>query len=121
MLNNVVTLILWLTFLTIYVVVAAFLVRQYLRTRNTGFVWLGVAVVIWPFVSNLLGAGQRLLYDRILNRQAVFSPFSLVEHGQTTFGTLTLYLAMLNNLIGAGLLLVAVLFLCNTKSNPQTA
>ena len=41
---------------------AIVLVRKYLRTCDMGFVWLGVAGVIWPLVSGLLVSG--LPYSR---------------------------------------------------------
>jgi hypothetical protein len=36
---------------------ALVLVRKYIRTRDVGFVWLGLAGVIWPLVSGLLVSG----------------------------------------------------------------
>ena len=41
-------------------VVAALLVRAYRRTHNSGFIWLGVAVLVWPLASRLLWAGLGL-------------------------------------------------------------
>jgi hypothetical protein len=32
------------------------LTRKYIATRDIGFVWLGLAIVIWPRVSGLLQA-----------------------------------------------------------------
>jgi hypothetical protein len=94
------------------------LVRTFLRTRDTGFVWLGAAVVIWPFVSSLLDAGGRfLLGDHARGHLIGFFPFSLVERGQMTLGSLVLSLTYLKILIGAVLLLVAVLHLSKTKGN----
>jgi hypothetical protein len=119
---NILTVALGLIPLAMYLVLAAVLLRQYLRTRDAGFVWLGVAVVIWPFVSRLLDLGQRVLIDRLLRRQLVgFYPFSLVEHGQMTVGSLVTTFSLLQHLVGVSLLLVAVLCLCKAKSdrNPQ--
>ncbi len=42
---------LWLIFAVIVTVV---LVRAYTRTRMSGFVWLLMAVVVWPFFSRIL-------------------------------------------------------------------
>jgi hypothetical protein len=92
------------------------LVIKYLRTRDVGFVWLGVAVVIWPVVSSLLNRGERLGIDRVISGRSVgFFPFTLVERGQTSVGNLSTTLALLHNLVGIGLLFIAVFYLCRTK------
>ena len=36
--------------LALHLVLAVVLVRKYLQTRDVGFVWLGMAVVIWPVI-----------------------------------------------------------------------
>jgi len=93
------------------------LVRTFLRTRDVGFVWLGAAVIIWPFVSSLLDAGGRLLMDdHARGRLSGFFPFSLVERGQLTLGSLVVSFAYLKILVGFVLLLVAVLHLSRTRS-----
>jgi hypothetical protein len=102
---------------------AIVLVRKYLRTRDIGFVWLGVAGVIWPLVSGLLVSGL-LIQDKavmITNHFFRFYPFSLRR--QATAGSVVVVLWSLQQLIGVGLLLVAVLYLHRMKSNSnvQTA
>ena len=102
----------------LYLALAIVLARKYLRTRDIGFLWLGAAVVIWPLVSRLLARGEHDLIDRILRRQSVgFYPFSLVERGQMTISNLVSSLAYFHQLIGAGLLLIAALYLYGTKSH----
>lgn len=101
----------------LYFAIAIILVRKYLRTRDVGFVWLGVAVIIWPGVSGLLELGERSLIDRVVHHRVVgLYPFSLVEHGQMTLGSLVLSLSLFQQLIGICLLLVAVLYLSNTRN-----
>ena len=101
----------------LHFVIAIVLVRKYIRTRDLGFVWLGVAVVIWPLVSLLLELGERSLIDGIAHHRVVgFYPFSLVEHGQMTIGGLVASLSLVQQLIGICLLLVAVLYLSKTKN-----
>jgi len=110
--------------LVLHLALALVLVRRFLRSRDVGFVWLGVAVGIWPLVSRLLDQGERVLIDRLVRGQLVgFYPFSLVEHGQMTLGGLIGLLNLWHQLIAVGLLLVAVLYLCKTKgsSNLQVA
>src|ERR1039458_4652631 len=92
------------------------LVHKYLRTRDAGFIWLGVAVVLWPRVSGLLDHEKRTLLDSILRgHMAGFYPFSLIQRGQMTVGSLFTSLSLLQYLICSGLLLVAVLSLHKTK------
>jgi hypothetical protein len=102
----------------LYLALAIVLARKYLRTRDIGFLWLGAAVVIWPLVSRLLDLGEHHLLDRILSRKSAgFYPFNLVAQGQMTIGNFTSSLALFHALIGAGLLLIAALYLYGTKSH----
>ena len=94
----------------LHVAIAVILVRQYLRTRDIGLVWLGAAVVVWPLVSRLLEAGERVSMDRVIHKQAVIYPFTLVASGQMTSGSLVLSFAVFQELIGVCLLLTAVLY-----------
>jgi hypothetical protein len=92
------------------------LILKYLRTRDVGFVWLGVVVVIWPVVSNLLNRGEHIGIDRVLSgRSVAFFPFTLIERGETSIGNFVMTLALLHYLVGIGLLFIAVFYLCRTK------
>jgi hypothetical protein len=103
--------------LVLYVAIAAILVRQYLRTRDVGLVWLGLAVIGWPAVSRLLEIGEKVFIDRLIRHQPVgFYPFTLVASGQITIGSLMTSFAVFQKLIGVCLLLVAVLYLSRAKT-----
>jgi hypothetical protein len=102
--------------LAFHVALAVVLVHKYIRTRDPGFVWLGVALVIWPIASGLFDQGGRVLVSRLSSGRFVgFYPFSLVERGQVTLGEVALVLNSLRDLIGVGLSLVAVFYLCRTQ------
>jgi hypothetical protein len=103
--------------LLLHLAIAIILVRKYIQTRDVGFVWLGGAVVIWPLVSKLLDVGERVLIDRTLNHQWTFYPFTLVQQGEMSIGSLVASLAFFKQLIGVCLLLIAVLYLSKTKTN----
>jgi hypothetical protein len=108
----------------LHLVVAWILVRKYLRTRDGGYIWLGFAVVIWPYFSVLLHLGERALTNRALTSQAAASfPFSLVQRGQMTMGDLSMLLSSSEQLIGPCLLLLAVLSLGKSRSGvePKTS
>ena len=88
------------------------IIRKYLRTRDIGLIWLGVAVVIWPLLSHILDRREMVLVNRLLRRESVgFFPFTLVEHGQMAVGTLVESFVLLHRLVGLSLLLVAVFYL----------
>jgi hypothetical protein len=103
--------------LALHLAIAFILVRRYLRTRDIGFIWLGVAVVVWPLISRLLEAGERVS----IRNQSVIYPFSLIESGQMTAGALVTSLALSQQLVGVCLLLIAVIYLAKAKSGSRTA
>jgi hypothetical protein len=104
--------------LLLHFAIAVILVRKYLLTRDVGFVWLGGAVVVWPLVSNMLSAGERVLVGRISKHEWVpFYPFTMVERGKITLGSLIASLALIQQLIGICLLLAAVFYLSRTTKD----
>ena len=105
------------------IALVAALVFKYQRTRDTGFIWLGVAVVVWPIISGLLQNGSNILMNRVARGESTgLYPFSLVQHGQMTVGNLFTLIALLLRLIQIGLLLAAVFYLRRTNgaSDPPT-
>jgi hypothetical protein len=105
----------------LHIVIAFILVRKYLRTRDIGFVWLGVAVVVWPLLSKLLDGGERILVDRVLKHQPVVYPFTLVEHGNIKIGRLLTTLGAGQQFIGIVLLTIAVLYLYRANVRPAVS
>jgi hypothetical protein len=102
----------------LHLAIAVVLTRKYLLTRDVGFVWLGVAVFVWPLVSRLLQHREFVLIDRVVSGKSVgFYPFNLVASGQMTFSSLIASLNLVHELIGIGLLFVAVLYLYKTKDH----
>jgi hypothetical protein len=105
------------TALIFHLAMGVILVRRYMSTREVGFIWLGVAVVIWPLVSRLLDVGERVLISRTVNHPgATLFPFSLVGRGEVTIGELAASLAVFEQLIGICLLMVAVLYLSKGRN-----
>jgi hypothetical protein len=96
-------------------VLAVVLVRKYLRTHDIGFIWLAVAVVLWPLSSRLLDQGEGVLIGGARHGQSVFCPFTLITSGHMTAGRLVFLTGAVQQLIGVGLLLVAALYLCKPK------
>jgi hypothetical protein len=90
-----------------YLAIATVLVRRYLRTREVGFVWLGMAVIVWPLLSSLLGYGQRLFIQRVGS-----GPFY-------TIGELVVTIMYGRQIIGLALLFTAVFYLSKTKGQTE--
>jgi hypothetical protein len=86
-----------------YLSIATMLLLKYLHTRDVGFVWLGVAVIVWPLLSSPLQYGQRLLIDRVGG-----GPFY-------TIGELVVTITYARQIVGLALLFTAVFYLSKTK------
>lgn len=104
--------------LVLYVAIAAVLIRKYRRTRDAGFIWLGVALIVWPLLSGLISQVEGSFIDRLVRHQTVgYWPFTLVERGATTLGSLITGLAAGQRLISLILLLIAIAYLRRTNGN----
>jgi hypothetical protein len=83
---------------------------------RSGLIWLAIAVVLWPLISGMLQACEKVFIDRLIHRQPVgLFPFSLVESRQITIGSLMLFGAYAQQLVRVVLLLVAVLYLSRMR------
>ncbi|MGB0122912.1 MAG: hypothetical protein WA419_21655 [Silvibacterium sp.] len=72
----------------LYLALAAALMRKYQRTRDVGFVWLGVAAVLWPFLANVARWGMALFMQHSSHGQLIavaggnpVGLFDLLERG----------------------------------------
>ena len=90
----------------LYIIATVLLVRRYLRARDAGLLWLGAAVLVWPYMSRLLEREELHL-----------APSRLLLGEQMTSGNFYTLLQSFNHVIGAGLVLVAILYL--TKSGAK--
>jgi hypothetical protein len=96
----------------LHLAVAVVLLLKFLRTRDSGYIWLGVAVVLWPGLSAPLNSKASALISRAGTGQASTPlPFSLVQHGVITMGDLYMLLSVSEGVVGVCLLLIAVLSL----------
>ena len=108
--------------LTVALVIAlgASLAVKYQRTRDVGFIWLGVAVIVWPTISGMLQNSSHSIMNRVARGEATaLYPFSLVQHGNMSVGELHTLIALLLRLIQIGFLLAAVFYLGGTKVNSK--
>ena len=90
---------------------------KYRLVRDSGLVWLGAALVLWPLVSMLVQAGESMLISQLMVGDPVgIYPFSLVAQGTLTLGDLQAALAYMHRLIGGALVLIAVAHLYRNPS-----
>jgi hypothetical protein len=107
------------------IAIVAALTRKYLSTRDIGFVWLGVAAVIWPLASGFLEASLRMLIRRSINGDPVaVYPLNLIGRGELTYGSVVLAVGLIRQVIASVLMLIAILYLGRTprtsKPEPTT-
>jgi hypothetical protein len=111
-----VSIILFLLIISLELAVVVVLVRKYLRTRNVGFLWLGVAVIVWPGLTGVLERGElAFIAAPASGHLARIYPFNLVSCGQLSVGSLHTYLHLFQSLIGISLVLISVLYLAKEK------
>ena len=101
-----------------YMVLVAALLRKYKSTGDVGFVWLGVAVILWPFVSNLLGWGGHIVMTHFVSSHAAGK--QPVDGNGVSNGSLVgAVFQMLQRVIGIGLLLVSIHFLAKGRETAE--
>jgi hypothetical protein len=110
---NMLTSVLLLLSPVLYIIAAVLLVRRYLRTRDAGLLWLGAAVLVWPYMSRLLQRGEL--------RLALHSSFGFVLGEQMTPGNFYTLLQSFNQVIGAGFVLVAILYLTKNRAKQDSS
>ena len=104
----------------LYATVAVLLVWKFRRTRDAGFLWLGLPLVLLPVVALPLALWLQAGVDRLaLGRQVSLFPFTLVEQGRLTLGSLLTLLNLIEHVVWGVLSLVAVLALSRARKTPQ--
>jgi len=106
------TNVLGATAFILYAVVAVLLLWKYRGTRDAGFLWLGLPLVLLPVVALPLALWLQAGVDRlVLGEQVSVFPFTLVEQQLLTLGDLLTLLNLIQH-VGWGILsLIAVLAL----------
>src|ERR1700733_10176395 len=100
------------------ILVAAVLVRKYFRTQDVGLLWLAVAVVVWPLVSRAIEHRTLLHFGNpAQGRPGGYYEFLMPKNGQVSLGTLVVAFTLVQQFIGAGLLLIAALYLYKARGS----
>lgn len=85
-------------------------VSKYRSTRDPGLLWLGAALLIWPLIAAALAYGEHVFSDRLVSGEPVgIFPFSLVERGWISLGTLQTTLGYMERLVASSLVLIGIL------------
>ena len=94
----------------LFVAVSVWLWRMYNDSWQRGFLWLGLPLVLLPFLSLPIARWIKAGVDSLSAGEpnAAF-PFSLVESGQLTLGTLIFVWNGLSHIVWSGCVLAALL------------
>lgn len=94
----------------LYIAVAVLLAWKYRETKDAGFLWLSLPLVLLPLVALPLALWQQEGVDRLVCGQEVsVFPFTLVTQGRITLGGLLTLLNLLEHAVWGVLSLVAIL------------
>jgi hypothetical protein len=104
----------------LYLVLLATLLRKYKSTGEAGFVWLGLAVIVWPILSNLLGWGGHALIEHIVSNH-LFKPKASQGAGLNPTDSLSILLDFVRQFVGIILLLISVHFLAVKRTEAEPA
>jgi len=108
------------TTFVLYFAVAMRLIWKYRGTRDAGFLWLGLPLVLLPLVALPLALWLQAGIDRlVLGQQVSIFPFTLVEQGRLTMGGLLTLLNLVEHVVWGGLSRVAVLALNGGRKAPD--
>ncbi|MGD9874860.1 MAG: hypothetical protein AB7T27_11430 [Kiritimatiellia bacterium] len=96
----------------LYFAVADLLIWKYRKTRDSGFLWLSLPLVLLPVVALPIALWVQAGVDRLaLGEQINAFPFTLVEQGHLTLGGLLTLLNLLQHVVWGILSLIAILAL----------
>ena len=108
--------------LALFVAVAVALVYRYRESRQSGFLWLAVPLVLLPLLSLPIAHWIKTSVDRLSASEpnAMF-PFSLVESGRMTLGSLLSFWNGASHIVWSGFVLVGILMLGERRHRERNA
>jgi hypothetical protein len=96
------------------------LVRKYLKTRDSGFIWFGVSVLAWPIISGLLNHGERSLIQEMAEPETNGYLLHWVAQLHLTIKDLNVFVGTLQQSITVSLLLMAALHFYGKRKDSNT-
>ncbi|MFH0952904.1 MAG: hypothetical protein V1873_01095 [Verrucomicrobiota bacterium] len=101
-----------------YLLIAVALVWKHRRTKDAGFLWLGLPLVLFPLAALPLTFWLDAAADRLaLGQRVGCYPFTLVEQGRVTLGELLTRMNLAEHAVWGVSALIAVLVLCRQKAD----
>ena len=98
--------------IALYLYLAFALSKKYRYSKDAGFLWLIVPIVVFPCLAVLITYGKQMAVDRLVAGQPVgVFPFVLVETGRLTLGRLLTRLNFIEHTVWAAFGVTAVLLL----------
>lgn len=105
----------------LFLTVAGVLFQKYRRTRDRGFLWLAIPLVLFPLLGFPLAYALRHVVDRLSAGETIgVYPFTLVESGKMTLGNLVTLLGYFRHAIWSAFVLLGVLMLCRQPPGKAT-
>jgi hypothetical protein len=96
----------------LFIAVTVALVCNYRESRRSGFLWLAVPLVLLPLISLPLAHWIKVAVDRLSTGTAnAMFPFSLVESGRMTLGSLLSLWNGVSHIVWSAFVLVGILML----------
>jgi hypothetical protein len=96
----------------LYLALASVLIRKYKSTGDVGFLWLGVAIILWPIASNVIvgWSGHALMQHALSNHHSA-KPNGLSKSGAAFASDVSALLDLLQRAVELVLVMFAVRFL----------
>jgi hypothetical protein len=85
------------------------LIFLFVRTRNPGFIWLAIAIVVWPVISTI--AYNLVLHDALARPPAGWIHPSFLERHLLSVGSVVQEMYLAIKTVGVLLFSVAVVYL----------
>ena len=98
----------------LYLALAFVLMRKYKNTGDAGFIWLGVAVILWPFLSSLLGWTGQMVIGHFASQADAHK-----GGGPLAGSYIPMLFGFLGQVIGLGLLFYAVRLLAEGREKAE--
>lgn len=103
----------------LFVALAAVLVQRFRTTRNTGYLILGIPLVLWPLLSAPLKWFLDIQIDRHVEGEQMLWPLSLF--GEMTVGSTVAVVIYTSNVIRLALLVLGFLWLARREPSSADA
>jgi len=107
--------------IALFIAVAALLAGKYRTSRQPGYLWLGVPLILLPFLSLPIAYWIRASVDRLAaGGTDVVYPFTLVVEGRVTLGALLAFWNGVSHVLWSAFVVVGLLMLRHSRRRYRT-